>query len=121
MPCKAKLFWLEGHTAETAYFTIPLYAQHGMFLTCSHTKCHQFGGKRFRVCAVCDRPVSKHSFSKLHGHGHSLDFDPELDRFLKRSDHVEVYDKYSPLTKALHHIPSDKDVLHGYNKSGMDN
>eukprot|EP00562_Extubocellulus_spinifer_P001300 CAMPEP_0178472386 /NCGR_PEP_ID=MMETSP0696-20121128/1543_1 /TAXON_ID=265572 /ORGANISM="Extubocellulus spinifer, Strain CCMP396" /LENGTH=773 /DNA_ID=CAMNT_0020099573 /DNA_START=488 /DNA_END=2809 /DNA_ORIENTATION=- len=67
MPCKARSV-PDGHTAETAYLTIPPNAQHGLVLACSHPECRQ-SGKRFRFCAVCDLPVAKRNFLKRHSHG----------------------------------------------------
>lgn len=67
VPCKAR--GIQGnHTSQTAYFDIPLDAEHGMLLVCSHPECSG-SGRRFRYCAVCGLPVAKRNFSKRHGHG----------------------------------------------------
>ena len=66
-PCKARSV-REGHTADTAYLTIPPCAQHGLVLACSHPECRE-SGKRFCFCAVCDLPISKRNFPKRHSHG----------------------------------------------------
>ena len=66
MPCKARSV-PEGHTAETAYLTIPPLCEHGLVLACSHPECRA-SGKRFRFCAICDLPVAKRNFLKRHSH-----------------------------------------------------
>ncbi len=66
-PCKAR--GVSGdHNLRTAYFDIPVNAQHGMLLVCSHPKCAE-SGRCFRYCAVCDVPVAKRNFPMRHTHG----------------------------------------------------
>lgn len=67
VPCKAR--GVHGdHNIRTAYFDIPVNAEHGTLLICSHPGCSG-SGRRFRYCAVCDLPVAKRNFTKRHGHG----------------------------------------------------
>eukprot|EP00544_Gedaniella_sp_CCMP2646_P003683 CAMPEP_0202495796 /NCGR_PEP_ID=MMETSP1361-20130828/17786_1 /ASSEMBLY_ACC=CAM_ASM_000849 /TAXON_ID=210615 /ORGANISM="Staurosira complex sp., Strain CCMP2646" /LENGTH=350 /DNA_ID=CAMNT_0049126931 /DNA_START=37 /DNA_END=1089 /DNA_ORIENTATION=+ len=67
VPCKAR--GVRGdHNLRTAYFDIPVNAEHGLMLVCSHEGCAA-SGRRFRYCAICDLPVAKRNFSKRHGHG----------------------------------------------------
>lgn len=67
VPCKARGV-RGGHNLRTAYFDIPVNAEHGLMLVCSHEACAA-SGRRFRYCAICDLPVAKRNFSKRHGHG----------------------------------------------------
>ena len=67
VPCKAR--GVRGyHNIRNAYFDIPVNAEHGMMLVCSHEACAS-SGRKFRYCAVCDLPVANRNFSKRHGHG----------------------------------------------------
>ena len=47
--CKARMLSMTDHTADNAYFEIPLDAPHGMVVSCSHPKCAA-SGRRFRYC-----------------------------------------------------------------------
>ena len=55
------------HNAQTAYFMVPIDAEHGMHLVCSHKECRKAGNK-FRYCAHCKKPVTKRNFRARHLH-----------------------------------------------------
>jgi hypothetical protein len=57
------------HNTETAYFDIPLNAEHGKTVSCCHYICASGRGPpRFRYCLVCQRVVAYQHFWSRHSH-----------------------------------------------------
>jgi len=70
-PCPARGMPLD-HNFKTAHFLIPDDIKHGDELVCSYFDC-QRAGIKFRYCSVCEIPVPKRNFRKIHSHGEDIE------------------------------------------------